>query len=260
MADYKGARGSNAGDDFHELWAMQQALGLLIPNTDLVAVAVEGLSIEDETGSSTTTWDGVDCAFYYGTDSAKTATRIVVDQLKYSGADPASPWTVARLAQSKGKKKNNPVIQRLASAFAGLVALRGGSSNGIVVRLVSNQPVDQEVIDALHTPVAVITPQLRTVRDQLQEASGLTDILFSAFTSCLDLRVLTGSRFQLTENVLLMIPIPAHSLGCCETRTARQLRLTRSGPYSSAMAEEQANPTSSSALQDPITMPMACSE
>jgi hypothetical protein len=29
IADYKGVRGSNAGDDFHELWVMQQALGLL---------------------------------------------------------------------------------------------------------------------------------------------------------------------------------------------------------------------------------------
>ena len=205
MADYRGARGSNAGDDFHELWAMQQALGLLTPNTNLVAVTVEGLSIEDETGSSTTTWDGVDCAFYYGADSAKTATRIIVDQLKYSGADPATPWTVARLTQSKGQKTKNSAIQRLASAFAGLVGLRGGSSDGIVVRLVSNQPVDQEVIDALHTPAAVMTPQMQELREQLQKASGLTDILFSAFTGCLDLRVLTGSRFQLTENVLLNI-------------------------------------------------------
>jgi hypothetical protein len=194
-----------AFDDFHELWAMQQALGLLTPDTDLVAVTVEGLSIDDEAGSSTDTWDGVDCAFYYGADSAKSANRIVVDQLKYSGADPASPWTVARLTQSKGKKKNNSVIQRLASAFAGLVALRDGSSDGIVMRLVSNQPVDQEVLDALHTPVAVIAPQLRELREQLQEASGLADILFSAFTNCLDLQILTGSRFQLTENVLLNI-------------------------------------------------------
>ena len=26
QADYRGARGSNAGDDFHELWALRQAL------------------------------------------------------------------------------------------------------------------------------------------------------------------------------------------------------------------------------------------
>jgi hypothetical protein len=93
----------------------------------------------------------------------------------------------------------------LASAFAGLVDLRGGSFDGIVVRLVSNQPVDQEVIDALHTPAAVITRKMRELREQLQKASGLMDILFSAFTSRLDLQVLTGSRFQLTENVLLNI-------------------------------------------------------
>lgn len=40
--DFRGARGSNAGDDFHELWALRKALALLDPDTDLVAVAVEG--------------------------------------------------------------------------------------------------------------------------------------------------------------------------------------------------------------------------
>lgn len=42
QADYRGARGANAGDDFHELWALRHALVLLDQDTGLTAVAVEG--------------------------------------------------------------------------------------------------------------------------------------------------------------------------------------------------------------------------
>ena len=46
--DYQSARGSNAGDDFHELWVLRQALVLLDQDTELKAIAVEGLKAEDE--------------------------------------------------------------------------------------------------------------------------------------------------------------------------------------------------------------------
>ncbi|MDP2605594.1 MAG: hypothetical protein Q8S00_23880, partial [Deltaproteobacteria bacterium] len=65
---FRGARGSNAGDDFHELWALRQALALLDQDTALTAVTVEGLLAEDEEGKPLDTWDGVDCALYYGSD------------------------------------------------------------------------------------------------------------------------------------------------------------------------------------------------
>jgi hypothetical protein len=48
QADYRGARGSNVGDDFHELWALRHALALLDQDAGLTAVAVEGLRAEDE--------------------------------------------------------------------------------------------------------------------------------------------------------------------------------------------------------------------
>jgi hypothetical protein len=49
--DYRGARGSNAGDSFHELWALRQALALLDQDAGLAAVTVEGLRAEDESGA-----------------------------------------------------------------------------------------------------------------------------------------------------------------------------------------------------------------
>ena len=41
--DYAGARGSNAGDEYHELWAVRHALRLLDEHTPLSAMTVEGL-------------------------------------------------------------------------------------------------------------------------------------------------------------------------------------------------------------------------
>ncbi len=84
IADYRGARGANAGDDYHELWALRQALSILDKKTGLYAVAVEGLQSEDEGGKSPDTWDGVDCTFYYGNEDTGIPTRIVIAQFKYS--------------------------------------------------------------------------------------------------------------------------------------------------------------------------------
>jgi hypothetical protein len=45
-----GARASNAGDQYQELWALQQALGLLDPSTGLTVVTVEGVASETAEG------------------------------------------------------------------------------------------------------------------------------------------------------------------------------------------------------------------
>src|SRR4030095_4851246 len=120
QADYRGARGANAGDDFHELWALRHALALLDQDAKLTAIAVEGLRAEDESGTPRDTWDGVDCSLSYGGDHASSAERIVIDQLKYSAANPDQAWTVARLTQSSNQRQDNSVVGRLAKAFARL--------------------------------------------------------------------------------------------------------------------------------------------
>ena len=93
LVDYRGARGSNTGDDFHELWATRQAIRLLDAKDGLQALALEGTL---EQGAADT-WDGVDCALYYGGDGAASADRVRLEQLKYSGSSPDAPWTVSRI-------------------------------------------------------------------------------------------------------------------------------------------------------------------
>ena len=202
--DYRGARGSNAGDDFHELWALRQALILLDQDTNLQAVTVEGLKAEDESGPPIDTWDGVDCAFYFGGDSIESAERVVIDQVKYSAANPEQTWTITRLTHSTNKKRDNSVIGRLAKAFAGLNSKRPdlAVSGKLVARLVSNQQVDPVVVSELSNKGA----SHQSIRTALQEASRLHGNDFEFFVSNLDFSECgSGSRFALEENVLATI-------------------------------------------------------
>jgi len=61
-SNYHGKRGSNAGDDFHELWAIRRALETIEPGSTVQEVTVEGVRALDEAGTEGPEWDGVDCA------------------------------------------------------------------------------------------------------------------------------------------------------------------------------------------------------
>jgi hypothetical protein len=186
---------------------------LLDQDTGLTAVTIEGLRAEDESGIPGDTWDGVDCALYYGGDHAASATRIVVAQLKYSAANPDQAWTIAHLTQSSNKRKDNSVIGRLAKAFAGLKRMRPDlvASGDMGIRLVNNQLVDPAVLDALSGQSALDQKPKRTARAQparaaLMAASALPDEDFETFARALDLSECgRGSRFALEERVLATI-------------------------------------------------------
>lgn len=209
MTEFRGARGSNTGDDFHELWATRHAIRLLSVEDGLQGVAVEGLAAGDEAASTEETWDGVDCTLYFGGTDARTAHHVVLEQLKYSGATPEAPWTVARLLA--GKRRDRSVIARLAKAWKGLAELRPGHSVPGVV-LISNQPVDSEVLSAFDrastVPAAVPRTKPRataTVEAKLAYAAGLSADEFQKFSAALRFEGGAGSRFAMEEKVLRAI-------------------------------------------------------
>ncbi|WP_065376949.1 hypothetical protein [Ensifer adhaerens] len=198
-ADYGGARGSNAGDQFHELWALQQILGLLKPKSTLAAVTIEGIQYaEPPTTVDAPTWDGVDCALFHGHPSLDRADRVELVQLKYSGSSPDLHWTIARLAANTKKTGNNSVIRRLADDFAAARArMKPGAE--LVVRLVSNQPAGSDVRNLLAH--ADSTAQSEN-RRKVQQATGLKDEEFDKFLSSLDVGGCGSfSRFALNEAV-----------------------------------------------------------
>lgn len=209
MTEFRGARGSNTGDDFHELWATRQAIRLLLNEDGLEALAVEGLAALDEAKSNEDMWDGVDCTLYFGGRNARKASQVVLQQLKYSAAAPEAAWTVARLAG--GTRRDRSVIARLAKAWKGVMELRqGGSPPGVV--LISNQPVDPEVISAFARAAAMpVRCPIRRPRpsaaaeSRLAYAAGLSTDDFHAFSRAIRFEAGTGSRFALEEQVLRAI-------------------------------------------------------
>ena len=211
-ADYRGARGSNAGDDYHELWAVRQALRLLDDESGLAAITLEGLSPADEHGVSAEAWDGVDCALYYGAADSSAARRVEIVQLKYSAANPETAWTVSRLTASKNKKQNNSVIGRLARAFSALPnAAELMASGRLSIRLVSNQPIAVAVATALKdVPPSADgsswTPITGSDAAKLLSASALDAASFRSFVGVLDLSECGGqSRFDLERRALATI-------------------------------------------------------
>lgn len=207
--DFSGARASNAGDDFHELWALRQSLLLIEQDTSLVAVAVEGLVAEDETGPSDT-WDGVDCTYYFGGDNAFSSEKVVLEQLKYSASDPKKKWTIARLIYSEAKTKNNSIIRKLANAFFELKKNHPKLvENGLLeVRFVSNQPVDSSVINSflISETLKKNSKNIPIEISSLIEASGLDIDDFKLFSKSLDFSQCGGdSRFAIEERILMTI-------------------------------------------------------
>lgn len=193
--DYRGARASNAGDDFHELWALYQSLAMLDSDSGLFGLTVEGVLAEEKNGSSPDTWDGVDCVLYYG-DGPDNIERIVIAQLKYSAANPSQNWTISRLVRDGNKS----IIGKLAKSFD---ALRRRHPNlietgNLIVRLVSNQPVSDDLSD--------LSSNHNTVRDRLVQASNLNPDNSQAFMSALDFSECgSGSRFVAEQKILSTI-------------------------------------------------------
>ncbi len=208
MIDYRGARGSNTGDDFHELWATRQAIRLLSNEDRLEAIAVEGVGFPDEDGVPDDMWDGVDCTLYFGAPDATGADHVRIEQLKYSAANPNKLWTIARLVAGR---RGRSVIARLAKAWKGLTTA-GSNSSSVSAVLISNQPVNQDVISALKQAAAssLVVPGRRPKATEPPEvrlayATGLNAEDFRAFASAFRIEAGTGSRFGLEEQVLRAI-------------------------------------------------------
>jgi len=210
--DFRGARGSNTGDQFHELWALQQVLDLLRPETDLKAVGVEGVRTETPSrNDDNPTWDGVDCTLYYGGTTLETTDQIVFAQLKYSAANPETNWSVARLTANTAKTGNNSVIRKMADDFKSAKArMKQGAQ--LKIRLISNQDLSaglKKVLEAQWSgPLDSVGIDKTTVEDlnRLNAASGLAAIEFQAFLETLDFSECgSHSRFAEREKVMATV-------------------------------------------------------
>ncbi len=174
-----GARGSTAGDIYHELWALRAALQLLTPKTDLKAVTVEGVAAPP---SSDDQYAAVDCGLFYGEATLEKASTIELVQLKYSTAKPDEKWSIARLTHSEAKTKDNSVLRGMAQSFTAAKAAKAATAK-LTIKLESNQPISEKVLSAI-AKITTAKPKDADC-DKIEKAAGLKGAALKEFLSAL---------------------------------------------------------------------------
>lgn len=202
-----GARESNAGDDFHALWAARRALRLLDRLSGLQRIAVEGVTPLEEVDSDDEGFLGVDLTEYLGGDSFPEADRVITTQLKYSTRNPNRAWTASRITSGDSRSaKGASVVKRLADVYKTFSDKHGRTEvvRKLRVRLVSNQPLEDTLHAALTVGQSVLTEKgtvevrsadlckhlpahLVDVLKRMYRGSKLRSVEFTDFLRVLDL-------------------------------------------------------------------------
>lgn len=166
---------SRSGDQFHYQWAARQCLGLLTGENGLVAVAIEGASLDEGDASTDVGDEVIDVGLYYGSEDVTEAKSIRYVQLKHSSKLAHAPWTVS------GLKKT---IEGFAGRFNELKASLGLDVLAKKVRFVflTNRPIDAAVLEALaDVAVGTTAPRHPKIDKFLKEYAKSTDSDMQSF-------------------------------------------------------------------------------
>jgi hypothetical protein len=195
--DILGASASTAGDDFHELWALRQALTLLDPRTELKTLVMEGVPLDEthaQVGSKGQAAD-VTRTFMDG--------RLVYEQLKYSSASPRAPWSWSRLLSRRvPSRRDTSILGKFAD-------LHGATTGDRRLRLVTNQPL----ADAVAADLVSLSDMLRgggsvshAPLKEIEHCTGLTGAALADFLDDLDLSGFgEASRLRLETEIIRTI-------------------------------------------------------
>ncbi|MGG2400139.1 hypothetical protein ACJRW5_24675 [Pseudomonas sp. SH1-B] len=134
--DFLGAVASNAGDDFHVLWATREMLRLLDAKSDVTAVKVEGPPLDSVHAELGEHGQAADIVLTRHTPEGPTYRYL---QLKHSASNPQENWTWSRLLARRAKTKPlSSVLGKLAGLLKA-VEFKGDFA------IVTNQPLSTAV-------------------------------------------------------------------------------------------------------------------
>lgn len=195
-------RASRDGHEYHEAWTARHAMRILLPNSNLIGIAIEGLEPGDQRTASDATIEIADLVFYYGRRvSFKGASKVCIAQFKYSIRDRSNPF---RAADAK------KTIEKFGKAFRSLRRKYGAPlvRKKVTFELHTNRPVYGplvEAFDALATGKPV-SEEVKKQADQLQSACGLTGAALSEFTGKCNIQSLNDtlreSKAELSRTIV----------------------------------------------------------
>lgn len=210
-------RASRDGHEFHEAWTARKATQLIWPNTDLIAIAVEGPSPTDQAGASAATVEVADLTFYYGRrPNFKDATRTTFAQFKYSIADQNKDF---RAFNAKKTVEKFGATYRLFKRKYGAKAVEVK----LDFQLITNQPISDSLLQAIEATATGTSTSgdVRGQAEQFKEASGLSGKPLAAFARKLKIIGRSGSLPQTKDELASLLvdwsatndPIAAARLG-----------------------------------------------
>ncbi|WP_157063835.1 hypothetical protein [Phaeobacter sp. 11ANDIMAR09] len=94
---------SRDGHEYHEAWASRVALGLLMPGSDLHAIAMEGFAKEESEDFSSEAMDIADMVQYFGGHPSKDAKKVIVTQFKYVASENATALSAGHISKTISK-------------------------------------------------------------------------------------------------------------------------------------------------------------
>lgn len=170
-------RASRDGHEFHEAWTARKAMKLLWPDSEMSAIALEGLSPADQAEASAATVDIADLTFYYGEcPNFKGANRTTIAQFKYSIADENNDFRA-----SHAKK----TVTKFATTFLSFKRKYGAQAveEKLDFELITNQPISDSLLKAIEAIAkgSGTSSDVEEQAKQFKNASGLSGKSLSAF-------------------------------------------------------------------------------
>ena len=196
----------NDGEDFHVNWTTRRALRIL-GREGLTAVAVEGTSDKDRFKGKRIAAGLLiaDTVEYYGGEDLDTASRIVLNQLKYStqNQDKAWPWG-----------EIEPVLREFAERYRAIARETGvkAARSKLRFRFITNRPVSSNVLHAVDylagRSVSVPKGHAGNAMNAIPASTGLKGRGLSAFLALVQL----GEREQSRESIAARATVEANDL------------------------------------------------
>jgi hypothetical protein len=197
---FLGAVASNAGDDFHVLWATREMLRLLDAKDDVIAVKVEGPPRDDVHAQLGEHGQAADIVLIRNT-SEELSYRYL--QLKHSASHPQDNWTWSRLLSRRAKTKpRSSVLGKLAGLLKA-VKFNGDFS------IVTNQPLSASVVADIARLIKSGTkpaPDDTDLFNKLKKGLGLTALQVVTFLKAWDLTGFAStSRLMMESEIILRL-------------------------------------------------------
>lgn len=196
-AEFLGAIASNAGDEFHVLWAAREMLRLLEIDEDVIAVKVEGPPQDEVHAQIGEHGQAADVTLVRETTNFPSYRYL---QLKHSASNPEATWTWSRLLANRAPTKpHSSVLGKLAGLMKA-VAFKGDFA------IVTNQPLSKTVaedVSCLRDYESRRTEVHGELVNKLTGALGLTQEELLTFLKAWDLSGFSTSSRLIMEGELL---------------------------------------------------------